>query len=297
MPPAENPVALSQALVLGLVQGPTELLPISSSAHTALISRLAGWDRGSPEPQARKSFELAVHGGAGLALALAARAELLAEARSLRPRSLLALALTVLPPALAGRALRPRIAAAPSGPRSIALSLIAGAVAMALADAGAQPDGRRCADASPVDGLAIGVAQALALTPGVSRSGAALTAARARGFGRASAQSLSRAAALPLLLGASAADVLGLAGGAGRPGAPAAHTGTPADGEYPSAGVRGPSAGAARAIGAAAAFASTWISVRLLLRGAWRERSLLPYAAYRVALAAAILLAPSRSRG
>jgi undecaprenyl-diphosphatase len=269
---------------LGLVQGPTELLPISSSAHTTLVSRVAGWDYDALDPDARKSFELALHGGAGLGLALAMRGELLAEARALRSRTLLALALALAPPVLAGRALRGRIAALTGGPRSIAGGLLAGATAMALADAARGADGRPCSDAGPVDGLTLGVAQALALTPGVSRSGAVLTAARARGFGRAGSQSLSRALALPLLLGASAADSVGLAGSR-RPGGSGADTRRPVG-----------SGANVRAAAAAAAFASTWISARVLLRGGWRERSLLPYAAYRIALAAAILAAPWRAR-
>src|SRR5947209_8756792 len=108
-------LALSRAFVLGLAQGPTELPPISSSAHTALISRLAGWRYEELDGAARKSFELALHGGAGLALALALRGELRTWAglagrdRAGAARALVALGLALAPPALAGVALRGRV--------------------------------------------------------------------------------------------------------------------------------------------------------------------------------------------
>ena len=68
MPPAEPPRSFRRALALGLIQGPTELLPISSSAHTRLIPWLAGWDQSGPGPEADRSFELALHGAGCLAL-------------------------------------------------------------------------------------------------------------------------------------------------------------------------------------------------------------------------------------
>ena len=85
-------------------------------------------------------------------------------------------------------------------PPTVAAGLVAGAVAMVAAD---RTPARRT-DPDVVDGAALGVAQALALIPGVSRSGATRSAARARGFGRREAAELSRAVALPVLAGAAA---------------------------------------------------------------------------------------------
>jgi undecaprenyl-diphosphatase len=268
MPPADGSLTLGQALALGVAQGPTELLPISSSAHTSLLADLAGWRYQELDARSRKSFELALHGGAGLALLLAAPPRLPRSEGALRGRRMLALALALGPPALAGAALRSRIERHLGSRRVQAACLLAGALAMALADA-RSGEGRRCSDVRAIDGLALGLAQALALAPGVSRSGAALTAARARGFGRSDAQSLSLALAMPLLVGASLADAAGLAG-AGR----------------------GADSGAApaRVAGGAAAFVSTLLSARVLLSASWRERPLLPYAAYRALLAAALLM-------
>ena len=105
---------------------------------------------------------------------------------------LLVIALSLAPPALVGYVLERPIAERLGAPRSIAAGLALGAVAMALADrrcdadAGARRHGHREArDARATDGLALGLAQAAALIPGVSRNGATLSAARARGFSRA----------------------------------------------------------------------------------------------------------------
>ena len=101
------------------------------------------------------------------------------------------IALSLAPPALAGYALQGPIERRLGGPRSIAAGLPAGAIAMALADGRTAYTPAALAAArtrAPLDGLALGLAQACALIPGVSRSGATLTAARARGFARADAQ-------------------------------------------------------------------------------------------------------------
>ena len=81
------------ALALGLLQGPTELLPVSSSAHTILVPLLAGWPYGELEAQLRKSFEVALHAGTALALALDMRAELAREAARLNARRALVVAI------------------------------------------------------------------------------------------------------------------------------------------------------------------------------------------------------------
>ncbi|HEX3510126.1 MAG TPA: undecaprenyl-diphosphate phosphatase [Solirubrobacteraceae bacterium] len=260
---AERPLRLRHALVLGLAQGPAELMPISSSAHTALIASVAGWPYAELDPGTRKSFEVALHAGAGLALLGALGPELRGAARGLGRSGICAFALAVVPPALAGALLRGPVERRLGGPRSTAAGLLAGSAAMVLADTRRRirPE-RTCADARAHDWLALGVAQALALVPGVSRSGATLSAARARGFGRGPARSLSLAVALPLLLGAGAAEV----GRGRRAGELAALT------------------------GGSAAFASTLLSARVL-RGAQR---LLPYALYRAALAVAILVRSRR---
>ncbi|HEX8715066.1 MAG TPA: undecaprenyl-diphosphate phosphatase, partial [Solirubrobacteraceae bacterium] len=99
--PARARLRLSEALALGLAQGPTELLPVSSSAHTTLIPLLLGWRYAELDAEPRKSFELALHAGAGAALALDMRRELLDAARRLDRRRVGVIALSLAPAALA----------------------------------------------------------------------------------------------------------------------------------------------------------------------------------------------------
>ncbi|MFI5123516.1 MAG: undecaprenyl-diphosphate phosphatase, partial [Vicinamibacteria bacterium] len=61
-------LSLARAAALGVVQGPTELLPVSSSAHLSLLPRLAGWGWDEVDPETRKSFEVALHAGTAAAL-------------------------------------------------------------------------------------------------------------------------------------------------------------------------------------------------------------------------------------
>jgi undecaprenyl-diphosphatase len=242
------------------------LLPVSSSGHTALLPWLAGWPYADLNGELRKSFEVAVHAGAGCALAIVMRRELLRQATAVDRRRAAVLALSLAPPAIAGCALGEVIERRLGGPRSIAGGLIAGAMAMAFADGRATAAGRPAEDARPRDGLALGLAQAAALFPGVSRSGATLTAARARGFGRAGAEELSWSVALPVILGASVLQ-----------GRRAARAGVP------------PEVRRAMAAGALSAFLSTLASASVLRRTAAAERPLLPYSLYRCILAAVVV--------
>jgi undecaprenyl-diphosphatase len=149
-------------------------------------------------------------------------------------------------------------------------------VAMSLADGrgSRRKASRTREEASPVDGLALGLAQATALIPGVSRSGATLAVARARGFERGAATSLSWHAALPVLLGASALE-----------GCRLARHGVPSEG-----------AGALLAAGGSSAFLSTLAAGRLLRRDRREGRSLLPYALYRCLLAVLVCRRLRRDR-
>jgi undecaprenyl-diphosphatase len=269
MPSAEDAPALGHALALGLLQGPAELLPVSSSAHATLIPWLAGWSYAGMDGEQRKSFEVALHAGAGLALSIHMRKQLLRDAASIDLQRVKVIALALTPPALAGYAFGEAIERRLGGPRSIAFGLIAGAAAMVISDkpAGTQASGgaRALQDATPRDGLALGLAQAAALMPGVSRNGATLSAARARGFARDAAQALSWHAGIPVLFGASL-----LKGARMRRGGS-------------SRGQR-----TALAVGGGGAFLSTLASARVLDRTLREGGPLWPYSLYRCALAALV---------
>jgi undecaprenyl-diphosphatase len=173
------------------------------------------------------------------------------------------LGLSFVTPAACGVALERPIERHLGGPLPTALGLLIGAAAMALADR--RPQNRDGDPAGTVDGLALGLAQAAALAPGVSRNGATLTAARWRGFNREHANLLSRTVALPVILAAAALK-----------GSRLRRRGLPAE-QRP-----------AFIVGTAASFASTLAS-QVLIRLVERDSSLAPYAVYRAGLAAVVL--------
>jgi undecaprenyl-diphosphatase len=258
-----------RAAGLGLVQGPAELLPVSSSAHLSLLPWLAGWPWNELDPEARKSFEVAVHAGAAAALLIGQRRRIVDELRSFDRRRAVVVGLSFVPPALVGYRFERPIERRLGGPRGIAAGLAAGSVAMVLADR--RPQRRGPGDAGAADGLALGLAQAAALAPGVSRNGATLTAARARRFTREHSNLLSRTVALPVIVGAAALKGTRLR----------------------RRGVE-PKLRRAMAVGVGASFGSTLASQRLI-ELVERDRALWPYAAYRTALAALVLWRLRRS--
>jgi undecaprenyl-diphosphatase len=263
--PENSELRLDEAVALGLLHGPAELLPVSSSGHVTLVPWLLRWDYPELDAELRKSFEVALHAGTAAALLIALRGEIVEAAR---PRLV---ALSFLPPAAVAFVLERPIERRLGRPGSIAAGLLAGSVAMALVDR--KPQTRRRAEAGALDALLLGLAQAAALVPGISRNGATLVAARARRFGREDANVLSRHVALPVIVAAS-----------GRKGARLRLRGLP----------RG--AGRPFAAGTAAAFASSLTST-WILRHIERDRSLLPYAAYRTALAALVIRRLRENRG
>jgi undecaprenyl-diphosphatase len=254
---------VARAAALGAVQGPAELLPVSSSAHLSLLPWLAGWRWDEIDPEARKSFEVALHAGAAGALLIGQRRVIASELRDFDARRAAVVALSFVPPAIAGYTLERQIEQRLGTPRATAAGLIAGAVAMVVADS--RPQERGPGDAGALDGLALGMAQAAALAPGVSRNGATLAAARWRRFSREHANLLSRTVALPVIVGATILKAVRLRR-------------------------RGLEPGLRRAMGTgiAASFLSTLASQKLIAQ-VERDRALWPYAAYRVALAGLVL--------
>ncbi|MEA2300840.1 MAG: undecaprenyl-diphosphatase [Solirubrobacteraceae bacterium] len=271
-----HPLPLGQAVALGLLHGPAELLPISSSGHITLIPWLGGWSYAELPPAQRKTFEVALHAGTAAALLITERREVARALGELDARRVALIALSFAPPALAGYTLEHQIERRLGTPPTIAAGLLAGSAAMAFADLRGGRSRRR-EDAGALDGLLLGLAQTSALMPGVSRNGATLAVARARGFDPADANTLSRHCALPIILGAVALRlrpvlVRRLPGAAGGVGAPEPD----------------PAFRRRLAAGALAAFTST-LGSRWIIDQVERDRSLLPYAAYRTALAGLVV--------
>lgn len=187
-----------QAAVLGAVQGLAEFLPISSSAHLALAPRLLGW------PDQGLAFDVALHMGTLAALVACFWRDWLGLVkagltRSDTPERRLfdGMVLGTVPAGLAGLLLADAAKTVFRDPARIALTLAAFGVLMGLADRLGRKD-RPAGSAGVRDMLVVGLAQALALVPGVSRSGITMTAALSLGFDRVAAARLAFLLGVPI---------------------------------------------------------------------------------------------------
>jgi undecaprenyl-diphosphatase len=226
---------------------------VSSSGHVALLGRLLGRGYARLPGDARKTFEVTLHAGSAPVVAVVA---LRLSKEGFEPAGL---ALTFLPPAAAGLALEKLIEQRLGGPVSVGTAQIAAGAALLLADR--RPARRQTPSAG--DRLAVGLGQAVALVPGVSRSGAALTAARLRGLSRPASLSLALGAALPVTVAATALKGVRMA----------------RSGEVDKQALAG----------AGAALVSSAAALPLLTR-LERARSWGPLAAYRIAIGALALI-------
>lgn len=263
-------LGLGEALAYGVLQGPTELLPISSSGHLVLAPWVLGSDYVDLDPELRKSFEVALHAGTAAALVIVLRDEVFEAVRDLDSRRFGMIVSSLAPAAAAALSLEKVIEGKLSRPEIVVVGLVAGSAAMAWAD-GLKGERPR-SDADWRDGLALGVAQALALVPGVSRSGSTIVAARARGFDALSASELSMHVALPVIAGATLLKGVRLK----QRGLPRA--------------MRAP-----MAVGVLGAFLSSLASARLIASKN-RGRGLMKYVIYRLALAAGVTWLTARQR-
>ena len=257
-----------QVIVLAIVQGLTEFLPVSSSGHLILVPSVFGW------PDQGLAFDVAVHFGSLLAVCVYFSSDVAAMIRGgwhlLRARTdtqesrlALAIALGTIPAAVVGLTLAGWIAANLRSSSVIAVPLSGYAVLMLLADRFGRRE-RHVSGINVRDALVIGCAQALALIPGTSRSGVTISAARILGFTRLDAARFSFLLAVPVILLATVYELGGLIAG-----------------EAPVAWVR---LGTAALVSAIVAYLSIDFFMRFVSR-----IGLLPFALYRIALAAVIL--------
>ena len=203
-----------QIVVLAIVQGITEFLPVSSSGHLVLVPAVVGWgDQGLV-------FDVAVHFGSLLAVCLYFRRDLVQLAQgaaeiapgriaSGRARLALGIALGTIPAAVAGLAFADWIEANLRSPVVIVTTLSFYAVLMVLADRLGQRD-KGIEDVRLRDAFIIGCAQALALVPGTSRSGVTITAGRFLGIERRDAARFSFLLSVPVILLATVYETLSL---------------------------------------------------------------------------------------
>ena len=264
------------AVVLGIVQGFAEFLPISSSGHLLLVPWLFGWDD-LESASVKKSFDVALHIGTLVAVVAYFRRDLVVYVREglrlvvhrERPsttegRLAWLLVLATVPAAAVGAIFEDVIDEQLGGPVVIAVSLIVFGLLLALAD---RATGRREVPGFGArDALVVGAAQALALNPGTSRSGITITAARWRGFDRDAAARLSFLMSIPVTAGA----VVYKTGGLVVDGIPD--------------GLLAPMLVGIVTSGIAGWFA-VWGTLRLV-----RTRSFAPFVVYRIVLGVAVLV-------
>ena len=209
------------AILLGLVEGLTEFIPVSSTGHLILASAIFGYD-----PKTWQVFNVVIQLGAILAVVVQYWRTFWDEGMKLLRleaegvRFLRNLLLGFLPSAVLGLALKGYIYEMLESPTIVAWALIAGGVAILAVERTVAPGEETGVARLPVrQALGVGLAQCLALVPGVSRSGATIMGALALGVGRKTAAEFSFFLAIPTMLGASALSLIDkrdeLASGAG----------------------------------------------------------------------------------
>ncbi len=190
-----------QALVLGAVQGLTEFLPVSSSAHLALLPWLAGWE----DPGL--AFDVALHMGTLVALLIFYWREWFAIVASVfggdpKERRLLGLLIVgSIPGAIFGFLFEKQAETTFRSPALIAIALAVMGIVLWIVDL-RSPNRRRIGEITVLEAFLIGLSQAFAIVPGVSRSGVTITAARALGLRREDAANFSFLMAAPIIAGA-----------------------------------------------------------------------------------------------
>ena len=200
-------MSLFHAIILGITQGLSEYLPISSSGHLVLVPWLFGWSDFAGQASLEKAFDVALHLGTLVGAVAYFRHDIvrLTKAALTNPRSKdgrlgWLVAISSVPAAVTGAVLADTIERNTDQIWLIGVMMIVGALLLALADG---VRGKRTIDEIGLpDALAMGFAQAIALQPGVSRSGVTITAGRFMGLGRDGAARFAFLMSLPITAGA-----------------------------------------------------------------------------------------------
>lgn len=265
-----------QALIMGIVQGLTEFLPVSSSGHLILVPDLFGWDDVFITSLA---FSVMLHIGTLVALLVYFRADWLrlipAGLAALRDRSFAddpdrrlawLLVAATIPAALVGFLLSDVFESSVREPALVAATLVVGGVILLIADL-VGPATRKLSSITFPIATGIGVAQVLALIPGISRSGISISAARFAGLDRPAAARFAFLMATPITAGAIVFEAARLITG---------ETGVEVE--------TGP-----LIVGLIASLVSGFVAIHVMLRYL-RSRSLRVFVWYRFALAAIVVI-------
>jgi len=192
-------MTIFQAVIFGIVQGVTEFLPVSSTAHLILLPWFLGW----PDPGL--SFDVALHLGTLVALVIYFWKDWLGLLS--KPRMIAFIVAATIPGAVAGALFENQVENALRSPKIIALMLSLMALVLVIAEM----KSRRKKDLDQItwrDAMTVGCAQALALVPGVSRSGSTITAGLFVGMKRETAARFSFYLSAPIIAGAVAKKML-----------------------------------------------------------------------------------------
>ena len=274
---AEGALPNWQALVLGIVQGATELLPVSSSGHLIVVPWLGDWDYLKEHDGFNQTFDVSLHLGTLVAVVVYFRADIgrlaaawLGTLRSRRietPDERIAwyVVAATIPAAIVGAVGENMIAERLGEPWQIAILLALFGVVLYAADR--RPETKEMSDIGLKAAVGIGLAQTLSLMPGVSRSGITITAGRFLGLDRDAAARFSFLLLVPITFGAVAYKGVGDVLLADLP-----------------AGMAGPFV-----VGSLASFASAVVAISALL-GYVRRHDYSVFVVYRLLVAAIVLL-------
>ena len=265
-----------EALLLGVVQGLTEFLPISSSGHLIIVPWLQNYTFLTENEAFNKTFDVALHAGTLVAAIAFFRVEvwrlIVSFIAAVRKRAIetseerlaVAIAIGTVPAIIAGGLASDFIDEHLGEPWMIGVQLIFFGYLLGLADR--KPQERKLEESKLRDGVWIGIAQVLALAPGTSRSGITITAARFLGLDRDAAARFSFLLLIPIVAGATLFK-----------GISAVHEGLPS-------GVAGPMVVGVLASAISGYFAIVWL-LRLVRTASYR-----PFVLYRYAAGVAILI-------
>ena len=262
------------AIVLGITQGLSEFLPISSSGHLLIVPWLFGWDDFAGDPGLKKAFDVALHLGTLVGVVAYFRADVVRYLRAaftpagrgtVDRRLAWLLAISTVPAAVTGALLSDPIEERTGHIWLVATMLIVFGLVLWWADRRAGT--RTVEDVRLRDALLMGAGQAIALQPGVSRSGMTMTAGRLAGLGREGAARFAFLMSLPITAGALVFKAVDVAGEGGIPDGFAA----PFAWGIVASGVTG--------------WAAVWGTLRLV-----KTRSFAPFVAYRVVAGLAVLV-------
>lgn len=196
-------MSILEAIILGIIQGLTEFLPVSSSGHLALGHIIFGLE------EEGLLFTIAIHVATLIPVMIVFRKDIWTLIKQPFQKMTFLLIIATIPAALVGFLLRNVVETAFSSLQALAVGFIITGLVMTLSDK-LRKNTKKSEDITYLDAALIGTAQAAALLPGISRSGSTISASLARGITRESAAKFSFLMSIPAILGGAALEIITL---------------------------------------------------------------------------------------